>query len=57
METERRSSGYVALSEITIEAKGAATLETAFRERMGSVDEWPGFRHLEVWRDRKKSGT
>lgn len=57
MDEKRESSGYVALSEIIIEEEGAATLEAAFRDRMGSVDDWPGFRRLEVWRDRKMAGT
>lgn len=52
-----QTSGYVALSEITIEAESARTLEVAFRDRMGLVDQWPGFQRLEVWRDRKKAGT
>ncbi|HSJ26561.1 MAG TPA: antibiotic biosynthesis monooxygenase family protein, partial [Acidimicrobiia bacterium] len=32
------------------------TLEEAFRDRLGEVDHWPGFRHLEVWRDESTPG-
>lgn len=41
--------GFVAVSEISIEEVGAATLIDAFRHRLGEVDSWPGFRRLEVW--------
>lgn len=43
------SDGFVAVSEISIDEIGTETLVEAFRQRLGEVDEWPGFRSLEVW--------
>jgi len=48
------SEGFVAFSEIEIGPESGEILEEAFKNRMGAVDSWPGFRRLEVWRDRKK---
>ena len=47
--TEEES--FVAHSEIFIDVDAAAVLEDAFSNRLGKVDEWPGFIRLEVWRD------
>jgi heme oxygenase (mycobilin-producing) len=47
-----RGDGFVAVSEIDVPEAGAGVLEEAFRRRLGAVDSWPGFRALEVWRDR-----
>lgn len=44
---------YVAVSRIQVPVEGAAALETAFADRLGEVDAWPGFQRLEVWRDPK----
>lgn len=48
--------GYVAVSEIAVPEDGAEALEAAFRRRLGVVDGWPGFRGLELLRDRKAAG-
>lgn len=47
---------FVAVSEISIEENASSTLTEAFRNRLGEVDDWPGFRHLEVWQDRRDAG-
>lgn len=44
---------FVAHSEIRVPAAGVDDLVTAFRERLGEVDAWPGFCHLEVWQDER----
>jgi heme-degrading monooxygenase HmoA len=43
---------FVAFSELTVPMEGRGALEAAFADRLGEVDGWPGFRHLEVWEDR-----
>jgi len=48
---------YVAISEITVDVEGAPSLEQAFRNRIGLVDDWPGFLGLEVLRHRRRPGT
>lgn len=48
---------YVAISEIAVDAEGAASLEAAFRDRIRLVDDWPGFLGLEVLRHRRRPGT
>lgn len=45
------TDGFVAVSDIGIDEIGADRLIDAFRARLGEVDDWPGFRHLEVWQD------
>ena len=47
---------YVAISEIAVPPDGAEALEAAFRDRLGEVDDWPGFLGLEVLRHRKRGG-
>jgi heme-degrading monooxygenase HmoA len=47
---------YVAVSEISVPEAGEAALEQAFRRRLHAVDGWPGFRGLELLRDRKTPG-
>lgn len=49
-------SEYVAVSEITVPEAGAQALEEAFHHRLGAVDDWPGFRGLELLKDRKTPG-
>lgn len=46
--------GYVAISHIEVPEQGGAALEAAFRTRLGAVDDWPGFRGLEVLADRRR---
>lgn len=46
--------GFVAVSDIAIEEVGIERLEQAFHDRLGKVDSWPGFRHLEVWQDERE---
>ena len=49
------SASYVAISEIAVPEEGAAGLEKAFEERLRAVDGWPGFRGLELLRDRRST--
>lgn len=42
---------FVALSEIEIPEAGRAAMDTAFADRLGAVDRWPGFQGLQVWAD------
>lgn len=53
---EPRAAAFVVSSEVHIDADHADGLEAAFRGRLGEVDGWPGFRHLEVWRDVTRPG-
>jgi diguanylate cyclase (GGDEF)-like protein len=46
-----RLGAFVAFSELVVPDGARQTVETAFRERLGAVDSWPGFRALEVWAD------
>jgi heme-degrading monooxygenase HmoA len=50
------SEPFVAVSEISSEEDASANLIEAFRNRLGEVDHWPGFRHLEVWQDQRDDG-
>ena|SRR5579884_1331672 len=47
---------YVAISEIAVPEAGEGALEVAFRDRLRAVDSWPGFRGLELLKDRKSPG-
>lgn len=40
---------FVAFSELSVPPEGRAALQRAFQDRLGAVDQWPGFRGLEVW--------
>ncbi len=42
---------FVAFSMLGVADVGRGDLEIAFADRLGKVDEWPGFRRLEVWSD------
>ena len=44
---------FVAHSEIRVPEAGAPELISAFRSRLGEVEEWPGFVRLEVWQDER----
>lgn len=44
-----RRGTFVASSEISVPAGGRAALDAAFAARLHAVDDWPGFRGLEVW--------
>jgi len=48
---DRATDGFVAWSRLTVPAAGHDALIAAFRDRLGAVDHWPGFRSLEVWAD------
>ena len=43
------TAGFVASSHLTVPEAGRHALIEAFERRLGLVDEWPGFRRLEVW--------
>ena len=47
---------HVVVSELAISPEGADHLETAFQDRLGEVDGFPGFLHLEVWKDGRRPG-
>lgn len=47
---------HVVTSEIAVRTEGADRLESSFRDRIGLVDQWDGFDHLEVWRDLREPG-
>ncbi len=50
-ETARAQPAFVAFSELEVPEGGQDRIEAAFRDRLGAVDSWPGFRSLEVWAD------
>ncbi len=43
--------GFVAFSHLSVPEAGSDDLIEAFGDRLGRVERWPGFRHLEVWQD------
>lgn len=47
---------HVVTSHLRIDPDGAQTLEDAFADRLGEVEDAPGFQHLEVWRDTATPG-
>ncbi|MEO5837834.1 MAG: antibiotic biosynthesis monooxygenase family protein [Acidimicrobiales bacterium] len=47
---------HVVVSELAIAVEGSGRLEDAFRNRLGAVDDYPGHRHLEVWKDDRRPG-
>jgi heme-degrading monooxygenase HmoA len=49
--------GFVVSSEVTISPESAGTLERSFRERLRLVENAPGFRQLETWRDAARPGV
>lgn len=51
------SESYVVASHLKVAADGAPDLEQAFAERLGEVDDAPGFQRLEVWRDNDQDGS
>lgn len=52
-----RDGVFVVASDLEVAAPGAPALEAAFRSRMREVENHPGFRKLEVWRDVRREGT
>ncbi|MDQ1536092.1 MAG: diguanylate cyclase [Actinomycetota bacterium] len=44
-----RAGDFVVQSTISVPQAGTSTLEDAFRNRLGAVENAPGFRGLEVW--------
>ena len=46
------ADAFVAVSNLTVPEAGRAALLTAFGQRLGAVDAWPGFQGLQVWADR-----
>lgn len=49
-------AAHVVVSELAIAPEGAEHLEAAFQDRLGEVDDCPGFIHLEVWKDGRRPG-
>ena len=47
---------HVVTSHLHIDPDGARTLEEAFANRLGEVEQAEGFQHLEVWRDTSAEG-
>lgn len=54
--TDPSQRAYVVASHLSIDPEGADTLEDAFRDRLGEVDDAEGFLRLEVWRDTSEPG-
>ncbi len=50
------AGAHVVVSELAVEVEGAAALETAFRNRLGEVDGFPGHLGLQVWKDDRHPG-
>ena len=50
------AGAHVVVSELTVDIEGAAALETAFRNRLGEVDGFPGHLALQVWKDGRHPG-
>lgn len=50
------AASFVSVSHVHVDPDGSAPLEEAFRDRLGAVEEVPGFQRLEVWRDRSAVG-
>ncbi len=46
---------FVVTSELAVHPDGAEDLIAAFRSRLGRVEHWEGFDHLEVWRDQARA--
>jgi len=42
---------FVAVSVLSVPEAGRAALVAAFTQRLGAVDDWPGFQQLQVWAD------
>ncbi len=47
---------HVVTSHLRIDPEGVATLEQAFADRLGEVEDAVGFQRLEVWRDSATEG-
>lgn len=54
--TESPTSPIVVVSGLDVPLPGAQQLEDAFSHRLHAVDDWPGHRSLEVWRDLGRPG-
>ena len=50
------AGAHVVVSELAVEVEGAASLETAFRNRLGEVDGFAGHLALQVWKDDRHPG-
>lgn len=51
------AGSYVVASELAVDVEGASVLEAAFQERLGKVEQHPGFQRLQVWRDNVREGN
>ena len=49
--TDGAASAFVACSHLNVPEAGRSALIAAFRDRLGRVDDWPGFQRLEIWED------
>ena len=47
---------YISMSRLRIAPRRADSLVSAFRDRLGAVDEHDGFVDLEVWRSDREDG-
>jgi heme-degrading monooxygenase HmoA len=50
------AGAHVVVSELAVEIDGVAALETAFQNRLGEVDGFPGHLALQVWKDDRHPG-
>lgn len=55
--TPAAGSAFIVVSDVTVSAEGCEALEAAFRDRLGEVEQVPGFQRLEVWRDARVTGS
>jgi heme-degrading monooxygenase HmoA len=53
----RLPPSFVVTSHLCIDEVGTDALERAFADRLGLVEQWPGFQRLEVWRHVREDGT
>lgn len=50
------AGAHVVVSELAIAPEGSSTLESAFRNRLGEVEAFPGHLGLQVWKDHRRPG-
>jgi heme-degrading monooxygenase HmoA len=50
------AGAHVVVSELEVAPEGSSTLESAFRNRLGEVEAFPGHIGLQVWKDHRRPG-
>jgi heme-degrading monooxygenase HmoA len=51
------AGSLVVASSLVVATSGVDALEAAFAARLRAVEDWPGFRGLQVWRDHTTPGA